>query len=703
MGSGIAVLALALGLAAAAAGPASAAAPHPDRAAPAAARHSPEQPAQQGARPSPERSTTPAVPQATAVGDVGAAAAAGGSIVYISGNNVWLMAPDGTGKKQITHDGSASSPYLSPSESDDGTIVAIRNSTSADVGTIYVMNRAGRLVSRFTPPQYGYHGVGVSCSVDYQVAPTGIQRGTVSPDGSHIAYTAQAMFQNVGCSTVVNVYTSYVIGRTGTGAVHLSDIQAIDSSEVGGWAGNATILLSNMAFDDVKLYSVSVPGNHATLWKADTDEWDTAWEGPSRGGTLLATSGWSSAAAGPVVRLWNAPSLTSAPTVRCEIAATAGTSDPNVFGTPLAWPVGAAPDGTAVTWWETNGDTSRNTADEGIYVTAVPSAGCPSTKTLIASGASYPFWGSAAVSAPVAPNTAPVVRVTAKPAALLRSTSTAIGFTVTDTTDYAVAKTCTLDGRATTCTSPKALSGLAQGKHTFVITATDPVGAKGSATVSWTVDTVVPKISVSASPAVTLGTKIVFRWHGSDVTAGMAGYDVQYTTASYTGTFRPWATKLGGTRAVSWTLSGLKAGYEYCIRVRTRDRAGNVSGYSAASCTTRPMDDRSLTASHFTRRTVSYAFGRTESDASYAGATLTLAHARVGHLAVLATVSRAGGTLAVYVGSTKIGTVNLRASATRPQQVLWLHVVSPRTGTVTLRTPSKTPVRVDGLVDLRTP
>jgi hypothetical protein len=365
--------------------------------------------------------------------------------------------------------------------------------------------------------------------------------------------------------------------------------------------------------------------------------------------------------------------------------------------------VGAAPDGTAVTWWETNGDTSRNTADEGIYVAAVPSSGCPSTKTLIASGASYPFWGSAAVTAPVTPNTAPVVRVTAKPAALLRSTSATIGFTVTDTTDYSVTKTCTLDGRATTCTSPTALSRLAQGKHAFVISATDPLGARGSATVSWTVDTVVPKISVSVAPAVTLGTSATFRWRGSDVTSGVASYDLQYTAASYTGTFGSWVTKLAGTRAVSWTLSGLKPGYEYCIRVRTHDGAGNVSGYSAARCTTRPMDDRSLAASHFTRRTVSYAFGRTESDASYTGATLTLAHARVQHLAVLTTVSPTGGTLAAYVGSTKVGTVSLKSAGTHPQQVLWLHVVSPRTGTVTLRTLSRLPVRVDGLVNLRNP
>ncbi|HEY7812603.1 MAG TPA: hypothetical protein VIC62_05155, partial [Nakamurella sp.] len=197
-----------------------------------------------------------------------------GSIVYIHAGNVWVMAADGSGKKQVTHDGTTAAPYFSPTEADDGTVVALRTNATGDVSTVYVMNRAGQVAARFAPPQYAWHGVGETCSADYQVAPNGIQRATVSPDGQHVAYTATALFQDVGCSTVVNVYTSYVVGRTGGGAVHLADIQAIDASEVGGWSGNATILMSNSAFDDTKLYTVSIPANHATAWKSNTDEWD---------------------------------------------------------------------------------------------------------------------------------------------------------------------------------------------------------------------------------------------------------------------------------------------------------------------------------------------------------------------------------------------------------------------------------------------
>ena len=162
--------------------------------------------------------------------------------------------------------------------------------------------------------------------------------------------------------------------------------------------------------------------------------------------------------------------------------------------------------------------------------------------------------------------------------------------------------------------------------------------------------------------------------------------------------------KYVGTTATSWALSGLKPGYEYCIRVRTHDKAGNVSAYSPARCTTHPMDDRALLSSSFwTKPAVTAAYLHTESDAAHLGASLTTGGARVAHLAVLATVTTVGGSVAVYVGATKIGSVNLKASAGRYQQVLWLPAVSLRTGTVTLKTLSAAAVRIDGLVDMRTP
>ncbi len=71
-----------------------------------------------------------------------AAPALGDSLVFIRGANVWLSNPDGSGEYQVTFDGSSAAPYESPSQSDDGTIVAIRETPGAR-RQIYRMTQSG--------------------------------------------------------------------------------------------------------------------------------------------------------------------------------------------------------------------------------------------------------------------------------------------------------------------------------------------------------------------------------------------------------------------------------------------------------------------------------------------------------------------------------------------------------------------------------
>src|SRR5205814_1980733 len=52
-----------------------------------------------------------------------------------------------------------------------------------------------------------------------------------------------------------------------------------------------------------------------------------------------------------------------------------------------------------------------------------------------------------------------------------------------------------------TCSSPKSYSGVADGSHTFQVKATDAAGNTGTAaSYTWTIDTVAPSASISASP-----------------------------------------------------------------------------------------------------------------------------------------------------------------------------------------------------------
>jgi hypothetical protein len=55
-----------------------------------------------------------------------AAPAAADSLVYVKDSNVWSARPDGSEQRRLTSDGTAQDPYSSPSQADDGTIVAVR-------------------------------------------------------------------------------------------------------------------------------------------------------------------------------------------------------------------------------------------------------------------------------------------------------------------------------------------------------------------------------------------------------------------------------------------------------------------------------------------------------------------------------------------------------------------------------------------------
>ena len=84
---------------------------------------------------------------AAGVGLLCAAAPAGAdSIAYIKDNNIWLARPDGSGQVQITHDGTATTPYRSPSQADNGTIAAGHGSD------LVTLAQTGQPLAEFAPP-----------------------------------------------------------------------------------------------------------------------------------------------------------------------------------------------------------------------------------------------------------------------------------------------------------------------------------------------------------------------------------------------------------------------------------------------------------------------------------------------------------------------------------------------------------------------
>ncbi|MBA3462238.1 MAG: hypothetical protein H0T46_19915 [Deltaproteobacteria bacterium] len=93
--------------------------------------------------------------------------------------------------------------------------------------------------------------------------------------------------------------------------------------------------------------------------------------------------------------------------------------------------------------------------------------------------------------------TVPVVTLTNLPANPTMATTANFMFTISEGTAM-----CRLDaGAFAACTSPRALSGLADGSHTFTVQATDAVGNIGTASHTWVVDTMAPTVTLSNTPS----------------------------------------------------------------------------------------------------------------------------------------------------------------------------------------------------------
>src|SRR5215213_10823967 len=103
-----------------------------------------------------------------------AAPAAADSLVYAKDGNVWAARPDGSGQVQITKDGSAQRAYETPSQADDGTVLAVRGSRFSK------FDRAGR-------PAGGPFG-SVLTDKPGNVGALGPWDAKISPDGRTVAY-----------------------------------------------------------------------------------------------------------------------------------------------------------------------------------------------------------------------------------------------------------------------------------------------------------------------------------------------------------------------------------------------------------------------------------------------------------------------------------------------------------------------------------
>ena len=341
------------------------------------------------ARPQPEgrswfRSVVAAA--AVAVALVAAASASASSIVFVKNHNVWLARADGSGHVRLTRDGNAANPYYSPSQADDGTIVALRGrdgrpfvATYRGGGSkLYRLSRTGRVLGK---PRVTL----------FDPLPSLVPRAThaeVSPNGRLVAIT-QLLYRPVGTGPARRLELmetqNVVFQDTASGKFRGKSELVLQKLWSPSWIDNGTIL----AFDQYAqaaphVYWARVGQKPRALYRdpADSDK-VPGWNGATLGGGELTRRGDKLAAvranrAGGqrTIELFAARGVSAPPTPRCTIKGRRISLEPG-----LSW----STDGASLAWWEPS----------GIWTSRVNLAApnCGFAPRLVIRGGMSPDWG----------------------------------------------------------------------------------------------------------------------------------------------------------------------------------------------------------------------------------------------------------------------------------------------------------------------
>jgi hypothetical protein len=292
------------------------------------------------------------------------AAAQADSLVFIKDHNVWLSEPDGSGQYQVTTDGSAANPWVSPSQSDDGTIVAAREEPNG--GPLYRMKQNGTVLNTIPVVQ----------------ALAGPFDPHVSPDGRTVAYE--------------EVYSRVVNGYIETSSdVRFTRADGSSPAGLGGGVGRgsgapswidsrrAMVGLNNVV-------NTVVPGAGPLEWWFDYDHYD--WfgfgtnieDGEYAAGNAAVVRGVEDRSDNTIQLYRQDGDFETPPTPTCTLSGATAGANGQYFADPTF-----APDGKALAWQE----------GSGIWTMSYPSGNCADGQPrLLIAGASAPDWSPAPVS-----------------------------------------------------------------------------------------------------------------------------------------------------------------------------------------------------------------------------------------------------------------------------------------------------------------
>jgi hypothetical protein len=194
-----------------------------------------------------------------------------------------------------------------------------------------------------------------------------------------------------------------------------------------------------------------------------------------------------------------------------------------------------------------------------------------------------------------------------------------------------------------------------------------------------------PRGVITALPTWLAAASVPLRWGAVGGSSPAASYDLHYRRAAWNGGFGPFVAWRSATPATSATFP-VSPGYTYCFSARVRDTLGALSPWTAETCTSIPLDDRSLGRSSGWTAGSSTSFYRATSLRSpVSGAKLVRTGVVARRIAIVVTTCPTCGSVAVYWGSTLLRTISLRSAVTVNRKVIPVATFpSIRSGTLTI-------------------